>query len=161
MSVQKQTKSVVTVAEMARMCGLSRARFHQLRQAGVFPEPVYQLANRRPVYFEDQQVVCLEVRRRNCGINGQPVLFYARRGGSESAPIGRKRKPKAGKNNARYAPIVEGVRALGLSKITASDVRPIVDQSFPNWDPGQDDGEVIRAVFLHLKRENSSDNVGR
>ena len=34
------TKVAVSVAEMARMVGLSRARFYQLRRAGVFPTPV-------------------------------------------------------------------------------------------------------------------------
>ena len=156
MAVQRETKSVVTVAEMARMCGLSRARFHQLRRQGIFPEPVYQIANRRPVYLEEQQLVCLEVRRRNCGVNGQPVLFYARRGGAESAPSKRKRKTQSGKDD-RITPIVEGVRALGLSKVTASEVRPIVEQSFPNWHPGERDAEVIRSVFLALKRKNSAE----
>ena len=73
-----QTKAVVTVSEMARMVGLSRSRFYQLVEAGVFPQPVYSVANRRPIYVEEAQKVCLEVRRRNCGVNGQPVLFYAR-----------------------------------------------------------------------------------
>ena len=72
-----ETKAVVTVSEMARMCGLSRARFYQLQKAGVFPAPVYRAG--RPVYTEDQQQVCLEVRRKNRGVNGVPVLFYARR----------------------------------------------------------------------------------
>src|SRR3954466_1344011 len=73
-----QTKAVVTVSEMARMVGLSRLRIYQLVEAGVFPQPVYSVANRRPIYVEEAQKVCLEVRRRNCGVNGQPVLFYSR-----------------------------------------------------------------------------------
>src|SRR5436309_15362530 len=75
--MSEETKAVVTVSEMARMCGLSRARFYQLQKAGVFPAPTYQAG--RPVYTEGQQQVCLEVRRRNRGVNGEPVLFYARR----------------------------------------------------------------------------------
>jgi len=84
------TKAVVTVSEMAKMVGLSRARFYQLVEAEVFPAPVYQLSNRRPVYVEELQKVCLEVRRRNCGINGQPVLFYAKGPGS-AKPTGRQK----------------------------------------------------------------------
>lgn len=72
-----QTKAIVSVAEMARMVGFSRARFYQLIQAGTFPSPVYDIHTRRPTYTEDQQLVCLDVRRRNCGIDGRPVLFYA------------------------------------------------------------------------------------
>jgi hypothetical protein len=46
-------KAAVIVSEMARMVGLSRARFYQLRKAGVFPLPVYDVATRRPVYTEE------------------------------------------------------------------------------------------------------------
>ena len=45
----------------------------------MFPPPVYSVSNRRPIYVEELQEVCLEVRRRNCGINGRPVLYYAGR----------------------------------------------------------------------------------
>ena len=77
--IDQQLKAVATVADVARMVGLSRARFYQLQRAGVFPWPVFNVTTRRPLYTEDQQRTCLEVRRRNCGVNGQPVLFYARR----------------------------------------------------------------------------------
>src|SRR4051794_40754034 len=86
-----ETKAVVTVSEMARMVGLSRARFYQLQKAGVFPEPVYQAG--RPVYTEEQQNICLEVRRKNRGVTGEPVLFYARRRGIAPA----KRTPRVSK----------------------------------------------------------------
>src|SRR3954452_20763250 len=90
MSEQKETKAAVTVAEMARMCGLSRSRFYQLIGTA-FPEPERYPETGRPVYTEAQQEVCLEVRRRNLGIAGNPVLFYARRLSSTPA------KPKAPK----------------------------------------------------------------
>jgi hypothetical protein len=101
------------------MLGLSRARFYQLQKAGVFPPPADSLSNRRPVYVEELQEVCLEVRRRNCGING--MLFYAAR--FSSSP----RKPKPSK--PRFAPrgkdvseLVEGLTALGLSAATGAQV---------------------------------------
>src|SRR4051794_25107506 len=81
MSEQKATKVAVTVAEMARMVGLSRSRFYQLIGTA-FPQPERQPGTGRPIYTEAQQEVCLEVRRRNCGIDGKPILFYARRLGT-------------------------------------------------------------------------------
>ena len=63
---------------MARMVGLSRSRFHQLIGT-TFPWPLYSVSTRRPFYDEELQKCCLEVRRRNCGIDGKPVLFYSRR----------------------------------------------------------------------------------
>ena len=74
MTVQNETKAAVTVAEMARMVGLSRSRFYQLIGTS-FPQPARQPGTNRPIYTEALQKICLEVRRRNCGIDGQPVLF--------------------------------------------------------------------------------------
>ena len=70
-------KKAVTVAEMAKMVGLSRARFYQLVGTS-FPFPIYDLATRRPFYPVALQEICLDVRRQNCGIDGKPILFHRR-----------------------------------------------------------------------------------
>lgn len=152
-----QTKAAVSVSEMARMVGLSRARFYQLIGTA-FPKPVCDAETGRPFYTEELQQVCLDVRRRNCGIDGKPVLFYARRTGSVVPTAKRKKKaiqPKQG----RYAEIVEGVRALGLTTVTAAQVEAAVSARYNGGTEGVDQVEIIRAVFLDLKRQNSSDNV--
>ncbi|HEY1189470.1 MAG TPA: hypothetical protein VGE74_17590 [Gemmata sp.] len=59
MSVRVRTKAAVSVAEMVRMCGLSRSRFHQLIGTA-FPHPERQPETDRPSYTEAQQKVCLE-----------------------------------------------------------------------------------------------------
>jgi hypothetical protein len=153
-----ETKAVVSVSDMARMVGLSRARFYQLQKAGVFPAPTYQAG--RPVYTEDQQGVCLEVRRRNRGINGEAVLFYARR--RSIAPS--KRQKRADPPPARskdIASLLDGLNALGLTTATAAQVVEITKQLFPQGTTGLDQAEVLRAVFLHLKRRNQGGNEGR
>ena len=48
------TKAVVTVAEMARMVGLSRARFYQL-MGSTFPEPSRDEETGRPYYTEENR----------------------------------------------------------------------------------------------------------
>ena len=154
------TKAVVTVAEMARMVGLSRARFYQLLGT-TFPWPVYDVSTRRPIYVEEQQRICLEVRRRNCGIDGKPVLFYARRNGTPlptSKP--RTQKPKA-KRDDEFAPLAAALKSLGLAGVSTADLRSAVSATFPNGISGIDGGQVIRAVFLHFKRRDSGDKVGR
>lgn len=161
MSDQVVTKAVVTVAEMARMVGLSRARFYQLVAAGTFPKPLYDPITNRPHYVEEQQKVCLEVRRRNCGVDGKPVLFYARRVGAgvprASAPAATSttRKPAA-----RPDPILESLRLLGLATVTASQVQTAVAELYPGGIKDTDQGEVIRAVFLRLKRQIPADSAG-
>jgi hypothetical protein len=159
MSTQKETKAAVTVAEMARMVGLSRSRFYQLIGTA-FPEPERQPETGRPVYTEQLQQVCLEVRRRNCGIDGKPVLFYARRLGT--APSRAKPpKPKPEAQRCDVPALVEGLNALGLTTATGAQVQRVAEELYPQGTAGIDQGEVLRAVFLHLKRQNSADNVRR
>jgi len=157
MSVEIRTKAVVSVAEMARMVGLSRARFYQLVEQGVFPPPLYRIATRRPFFNEEMQEICLEVRRRNCGINGKSVLFYARR---LAAPM-TKPKTTPPKNSHKYGDLMERLRALGLATVTASQVESAIEQTFPRGKVGIDDETVLRTVFLHLKRQDSGENEGR
>ena len=154
------TKAIVTVSEMARMCSLSRARFYQLVQAGVFPEPVYCLSNRRPVYVEELQEVCLEVRRRNCGANGRPVLFYARGHRSSALPKPTRAPKSKPPQVAPHADLIDGLAALGTTA-TAAQVEAAIRAVYPGGTGGAEPGEVLRAVFLHMKRQNSGDNVGR
>lgn len=153
-----ETKAVVTVSEMARMCGLSRARFYQLQKSGVFPAPTYQAG--RPVYLQEQQEVCLEVRRKNRGVNGEPVLFYSRR--RPIAPIKKSPRPNASApKNECVAALLDGLNSLGLTTATAAHVVEVTKELFPQGTERLDQAEVLRAVFLHLKRRNNADNVGR
>jgi hypothetical protein len=154
---ETQTKAVVSVAEMARTIGLSRARFYQLI-GSTFPPPLYTEATKRPYYDERLQTVCLDVRRRNCGIDGKPVLFYSRR--PLGAPIpGRKPRKAAAANDDRNADLLDGLKGLGLAAVTAAQVGEAVKQLYPNGMEQVSRGEVLRAVFLHLRRRNTSDNV--
>lgn len=158
--IDQKTKAIVTVAEMARMVGLSRARFYQL-VGTAFPFPIYNVTTRRPFFTEEQQQVCLEVRRRNCGIDGKPIMFYARRWGNltQSAP---KRQLKAAQPKIdSHADLVDAVRSLGLTWATSAHVGSAIKLLFPNGMNGTDHGEIIRALFVHLKRQNTADNVGR
>ena len=151
-----ETTAACTVAEMARKVGLSRARFYQLMKAGVFPLPLYDVSTRRPFYDEEAQKVCLEVKRRNCGINGKPILFYARRGG-EQAPTKKQKVSSRPKPSKQYAPITEAVKALGLASATDQAVSEVVTTLFPGGINGVDESEVIRSVFVHMQRKNCSD----
>jgi hypothetical protein len=150
----------VSVSEMARMVGLSRQRFHQLVQAGVFPQPQRDEASGRPYYDEPTQQQCVEVRRRNCGVNGQVVLFYTRRfPATPSKP--KEAKPKLEPKGKDVPALVDGLNALGLTTATAAQVQRITEELYPEGTAGIDQGEVLRAVFLHLKRKNTAENVGR
>ena len=63
------------------------------------------------------------------------------------------------KPNNQYADLLDGLRSLGL-EVTAAQVEPVVKEIVPQRNP-RPAGEVIRAVFLRLKRRNTTDKVGR
>jgi hypothetical protein len=158
MSAQRETKAAVTVAEMARMVGLSRSRFYQLIGTA-FPQPERQPGTGRPIYSEEQQKICLEVRRRNCGIDGKPILFYARRP-SSAPPRPKPAKSKILPKSKDVSALLDGLNSLGLTTATAAQVQRVTDELYRNGTDGIDQGEVLRAVFLHLKRQNSTDSLG-
>ena len=153
--MNEETKSVVSVAEMASMVGLSRQRFYQLLGT-TFPYPLYDVATRRPYYTEEMQQVCLEVRRSNCGINGKPVLFYCGYPPKDRKP---KTKPKQAAKKRQHVDLIDGLQALGLP-VRDDQVNSAVKQLSPGGIEGKNEAEVLREVFLFLKRQNSSDNVG-
>ena len=143
-------KQAVTVAEMARMVGLSRSRFYQL-VGSAFPFPIYDLATKRPYYTPDLQQVCLEVRQTNRGIDGKPVLFH-RREVQESIVRPARSKQKPNSNNHRD--LLAGLKSLGMAGVTAADVdKALKELQMP---VSQDQGKVLRAVFLKLKHQDTS-----
>lgn len=160
MSVEFTTKSVVSITEMARMVGLSRARFYQLVRKGTFPTADRELLSQRPCYGEEKQRQILDARRRNCGIDGTPVLFYSRR-----IDAGQKRTPSPSPKKSkeavpRYRDIMDGLAALNVTA-SAAQVETLLKELFPDGIEGLDLGEVIRSVFLQIQRQNSGDRVGR
>jgi hypothetical protein len=154
-----ETKAAMSISDVARMVGLSRQRFHQLMVAGVFPRPKKDRASGRPFYDEAAQQKCLDVRRRNCGVNGKVVLFYARR---QNCPTPNTQPTKSRTPaTTQYADILDGVRALGVGTATAAQVATAVKEIFPNGTSEADPGEVIRAVFLRLRVKITAEKVGR
>ena len=163
-NMQDSVTSAASITDVSRMVGLSRARFYQLVKAGVFPPPVYDVRTKRPFYTCDQQKISLAVRKMNLGINGQPILFYARK-----APFGKKPQPSTRQNkkneqSSRWNSIVDGLKSLGL-EVTSAEVEAIIRTDYPSGTDGLDEGELLRTCFRNLRqqkmRRNCSDNVGR
>ncbi len=164
--------SSVSVSDMARMVGLSRSRFHQLLQSGVFPKPSIDPESKRPFYDSVGQAACLQARQRNCGVNGKRVLFYARPFGAHLAakprPVGaqgsfaaRKKKSDAKQTTAtkpsKLDLLVEGLKSLGLPNVTAGEASAAIHQVFPIDAQRPSDEEVLLRVFRHLASQNSTD----
>ena len=158
MSVNPPTKVAVSVADMARMVGLSRARFYQLMESGVFPRPERQAETSRPFYSEQQQRVVLDVRRRNCGVNGQPVMFYARR--LPTGPQRAKPMPTPTPKVEPNADLIAALQVLGLVGVSAKQVAGAVRVIYSNGTTGVDEGEVVRSGFLRLNLRRDDQPAG-
>jgi hypothetical protein len=145
--LQPSMKSAVTVSEMAEMCQISRSRFYDLMEAGVFPKPVQHPSSKRPMFDLEMQKKCLEIRQTGIGANGQPVLFNRKLKNGGQAKRQRKAEPE---KKAEHAELLDALKGLGLNT-TAQAVTEALAHLFPAGHAELDQGDVIRKVFLHLQ----------
>ncbi len=163
-------KEVVSISEMARMLGFSRARFYQLMNEGVLPKPTKTAESSRPFFTREQQGQCIEVRRTNRGVNGQAILFYAMRTPASAPPPAptrqprRRSAPERPRRSTEDATIIElrhGLSQLGVSQITEESVRAALAEMYPDGRSNLEHAELLRSVFERLNRQDSNDNVAR
>ncbi len=156
-------KEIVTVAEMARFVGLSRARFYSLMRQGVFPAPSRDPATKRPFYDRKNQKRCIEVRRTNCGANGRPVLFYAKRLDHQTGATTRRPRIGTAKKKALFerADIIgelrHGLSQLGLVDVSTDRIRLALAECCPDGHDGNGAGALLQLVFHRIGRQNSQD----
>ena len=142
-------EAVVSVQRMAELCLLSRSRFYDLVDAGVFPTPVQHPSSKRPMYDRQLQTRVLAIRRTGIGANGQPVLFN--RKPKKSVPT----KPKAERPvktepDPMIESLVDSLRSLGLTP-APQQVMEAVKVLYPTGIIGVDQGDLIRKTFLFLQ----------
>jgi hypothetical protein len=153
------TKAAVSVTEMAKMVGLSRARFYQLVKKGVFPPADQDALSERPCYFAEKQRLILEARRRNCGVDGSPILFYCRRNdaGQKRAAV-QPAKPKA--SDHQFADLIDLLAQVRIA-VTTAQVEAAVKEKFPNGTDGIDASVVLDALIERFGRQNPPGKQGR
>jgi hypothetical protein len=159
------TKDVVSVTDMARMVGLSRARFYELMQRGVFPPPSRSPTTKRPLYARDQQEQCLQIRRTHRGANGETILFYAVAPRPSPPP---KRSAKSGPKEsppARQDDLLNRLRdslsQLGVVDLAETQLRSVLAAEWPAGHADVDEATLVTTVYRSLKCRNPRDNVAR
>ena len=155
---------ILSITQMANLLDLSRSRFYQLTSEGIFLPPIYSTSNKRPYFTAEIAQRNIAVKRHNLGVNGKICLFYSSRNNSPSFT----HKKKSGKNKLqnnttedKYEDLRQGLGALGLSNISDGQIESALKKSFPQGTENIPEGEILRAVFLSIKRQNSTDNVNR
>jgi hypothetical protein len=140
---------VVTVRRMAELCQLSRSRFYDLVDSGVFPKPVQHPSSKRPMFDRQLQDKCLEIRRTGIGANGIPVLFN--RKPKRTAPTKIKAdRPVKLKPDPAIESLLDALKGLGLTP-TPQVVMEAITDLYPTGIAGLDQGDVIRNTFLYLQ----------
>ena len=71
-----------------------------------------------------------------------------------------KRSKAEPKQKNQYADLLDGLQSLGL-QATVRVIKPVINELFPAGIQNLDSGEVIRSVFLRIKRQNSTAKVGQ
>jgi hypothetical protein len=166
---QEPLKVIESVTEMARMCGLSRARFYQLSNEGIFPPPSRNQETGRPYFDRDGQEACLTVRRTNRGVNGQAILFYAQRSGQHLTPPKQpsrngKKSNKLGASPSRHqgsssviTELKHGLQQLGVTDVNDRRIRDALSQEYPDGHRDVDSADLLRSVFEEIQRRDSQD----
>ena len=142
-------KPVCSVADMALMLELSRARFYQLLEQGIFPQPIYCLRTKRPLYTLELQKDCLAVKETNVGYNGQYILFYAARKEKAEAVIEKPSRPAKVKNPL-HEELAQTLNRMGLSVDTAK-VGSAIEELYSDGIEDKDHGILVRELFRYFK----------
>jgi hypothetical protein len=152
-NAESNLRAAVSVTQMAKMIGLSRAAFYEHVRRGHFVAPLYQPGDaRRPIYTAEMQRQNLEVRATQLGINGEYVLFYERQPREQAErPTRRNRSAPTGSVPGDLRGRLEG---LGLSGLTEAQLEQAYAACFPHGASGVVDGEVLRVVYRHLRRSD-------
>jgi predicted site-specific integrase-resolvase len=133
----------ITLQELCEQLGISKTRYYQLQKKGVFPAP--QRAGNRPVFDNNLAQKCVEVVRSRVGINGEPVLFNAKRK-QESV----QKRPVSVKG--KHDDLIAALASLGLT-VTKEQVAVAV-HSLPNNGTDLDEAGLVKQVFLILKKQS-------
>lgn len=154
-------RAFVSLSELAEdVLGLSRARLYELIERGAMPQPIYCLRTRRPLFDAELQRTALAVRQTGVGIDGSAVIFYRRERQTPTTatlptPARARRRASAPPSNS-HADLVSSLQALGVSQADERSVAAAVAECFPNGLDGQQDADVLRVLFRHLRGRESA-----
>jgi hypothetical protein len=142
-------KPICSVADMAAMLGLSRARFYQLLDQHIFPYPVYCTRTKRPLYTMELQKDCLAVRETNIGYNGAYILFYSARKEKSEAPAEKSSRSSKVKNTL-HEEFAQTLCRMGLS-VDAAKVGSAIEELYADGIEDKEQGVIIRELFRYFK----------
>lgn len=148
---EDQPKAAITVSKMCSLLNMSRSQFYWHVKKGTFHAP-NKLSNGRPFYNASQVEDNLKARELGIGVNGEYVLFYQR---DTETPKGTSLTQSKSKPKQDFTELMDGLSSLGLTGTTTLAVADAVEYCYPQGISGQDENDILRTVFRHLKRSGS------
>ena len=155
---------ILSITQMAQLLNLSRSRLYQLTNENIFLPPIYGASekSKRPYYTAELAQRNIEVKRNNVGVNGKICMFYSSR--NNSPLLTHKKKSKGNKSindftEDNHQDLREGLAALGLSNVSDGQIESALKKSFPQGIGNIEQGEILKAVFLSIKRQNTEHNL--
>ena len=130
-------KAAMSVSCQCRLLKMSRSQFYWHVKRGTFHAPLQLPLTKRPYFTASMVEDNLKARESGVAVNGEYVIFY-------------ERQPT--RTQADCSALLEGLRTLGLGSVTPEQVAAAVEVCFPKGIIGQDEANVLRTVFRHLKR---------
>jgi len=134
----------ITLQELCDQLGISKGRYYTLQKRGIFPAPQRTSSN-RPVFDQTLTQQCVEVIHTRIGVNGEPILFNAKKK-QESV----QKRPVSVKG--KHDDLIASLASLGLS-VSVEQVN-VALASLPNNGADMPEPALIKAVFLHLKKQS-------
>ena len=142
--IENQPRAAITVSKMCSLLEMSRSQFYWHVKRGTFHAPL-RLSNGRPYFNASQVEDNLKARELGIGVNGEYVLFYER---SETPA-----KPKVTPaSKVDHTGLLGSLQALGLSGLTVKQITEAVETCYPKGTSGEDENDMLRTIFRHLKR---------
>lgn len=126
----------VTISELSEILGISPSRLYDLIRDGILPEPLRNPKNQRPYFSSELTEACKQVVRTRVGLNGLPYT-----------PNRKRNKDGRSNHRSRHDSLVLSLAGLGLNA-TSKEVDEVV-RSLPE---GLEEGELVKQVFLALRR---------
>ncbi len=140
-------EGILNITKMARLVGLSRSRFYDHMERGVFHKPLRAEGSSRPYYTPELAAANIHVRCTGIGANGSVVSFNDKN--RSVGPMLKAPKPHLPK---RHRSLIQDLKSLGFT-VTAAQVDEALTACFSDGIDGQDEATVLRTLLRHLKKE--------
>jgi hypothetical protein len=128
---------------LAKKLNLSRARFYQLQEKGIFPYPIYCIQTKRPFYPAHLQKKCMDIRKNGIGLDGHPIFFNT----SRKAKTSRASKEV----EPQYKEVSHILKQMGLN-VSPEDVKNAAHVVYPSRaieSPVEDEVIVEMYKYFH------------